>query len=90
MKLQHLGKSISVSIDKVTQEGVWLTLDSKEVLLDFESYPWFKNAPISCVFNAERLGRSGIGWEELDVHLSISSILKPEDYPLKSSINRFE
>lgn len=86
MKLEHHGKSISVAVDKITKEGVWLSIDSHSYLLDFIRYPWFENAQASKVFQAEPIGREGICWDELDIDLSLDSILNPDRYPLKARV----
>ena len=83
MKSSALGKStLRAEIQDITRHGIWLFAKGREFLLPFESYPWFKNAPISAVYNVRLLHQSHLYWPDLDVDLDIASLEHPERYPL--------
>jgi len=66
----------------VTPHGLWLLAKEEEHFLSFKEFPWFKNAPVSAVFNVEPQGQDGFCWPDLDVDLSMDGINHPEKYPL--------
>ena len=84
MKLEQPGDSTLVNILGVTPNGIWLFALKEEHFLSFDAFPWFKNAPVSAIFNVERQGRDGFCWPDLDVDLTIDGIKHPENYPLIS------
>ena len=78
-----LGKSTSkAEIQDITRNGVWLFAKGREYLLAFKDYPWFKDAPVSAVYNVRLMHQSHLFWPDLDVDLDIASLENPERYPL--------
>ena len=70
-----LGTSTLVpEVTHVSKHGFWMLLDTEELLVPFEHFPWFKKATI------EQL--SDVQWPQLDIDLSIESIRKPSAFPL--------
>lgn len=54
MKSETLGAStLEVEVTHISQHGFWLLLAEKELLLSFNEFPWFKNAPVSAILNVE-------------------------------------
>ena len=83
MKSSVLGKSISqAEVIDISKFGVWLFVKNKEYFLPFESYPWFKNAKISEIYNVKLVHNKHLYWQDLDVDLAIDSLTNPEAYPL--------
>jgi hypothetical protein len=82
MKSEQLGLNTSVKVLGLTPHGLWLFAKGEEYFLSYHSFPWFKSAPVSAVFNVEEQGRHGLYWADLDIDLSIDGIRHPEKYPL--------
>ncbi len=82
MKSEQLGLNTSVKVLGLTPHGLWLFAKGEEHFLSFALFPWFKDAPVSAVFNVEAQGRDGFCWADLDVDLSMDGIKHPEKYPL--------
>jgi hypothetical protein len=36
-------------VSHISQQGIWLLIGEKEMLLSFENFPWFKDASIAAV-----------------------------------------
>jgi hypothetical protein len=80
-----LGNSTSGSeVTNVSQHGVWLLLEHKELFLPFEHFPWFKDVPIGKVLHVEQPSAQHLYWPELDIDLAVESIRHPERFPLVS------
>ena len=73
-----------VEVSGITAHGVWLLLGDREVFLPFEAFPWFRDAPVAGVLHVERPQPHHLYWPDLDIDLSVESILDPERYPLVS------
>jgi hypothetical protein len=71
-----------VEVTNVDRFGVWLLVDGKEYFLPYDEYPWFRRAPLEDILTVERLHDEHLHWPALDVDLSISSLERPEDFPL--------
>lgn len=83
MRSSTLGKSTSKpEIQDITRNGIWLFVKGREFLLPFSSYPWFKDAPVSAVYNVKLVHNSHLYWPDLDVDLDVASLEHPERYPL--------
>lgn len=82
-----LGANTSeVEVTNVSKHGFWLLIRNQEVLLSFEQFPWFKDAPIGKLLNVELLSLDHLYWPELDIDLAVESIFHPEQFPLVSRI----
>lgn len=83
MKSNLRGKStLAAEVTQIDEFGIWLLINGKEYFLDFESFPWFRNATIDSIQNVQRLNEQHLHWPDLDVDLDIDSIEHPERYPL--------
>ena len=79
------GKSISdVEVTNVSRHGFWVLVAGRELFLPFAKFPWFRDAPIAQLLNAELPHPTHLYWPDLDVDLSIESIEFPERFPLMS------
>ena len=74
--------TLEAEITHISQHGFWLLLEEKESFLHFETFPWFKDAPVSAILNVKRLNAHHLYWPDLDVDLAVESIEHPEDFPL--------
>jgi hypothetical protein len=83
MKSSKLGLSTStVEVTNISTNGFWILLNEKEYFLSYSIFPWFKKATIENICDVQLLNEQHLYWKKLDVDLEISSITKPEDYPL--------
>lgn len=79
-----LGMNTSgVEVTNVSPHGIWLLAAGQELFLSYTEFPWFKDAPVSAVFNVEELGPGHFHWPDLDVDLGLETIEHPERFPLK-------
>ena len=74
--------TLTVEVTNISKHGFWLYLDDRELLLPFEDFPWFAEAPLKAVLNVERPTPDHLHWPDLDVDLTVESIEHPESYPL--------
>jgi hypothetical protein len=75
-----------VEVTNISQHGFWLLLDSRELFLSFEDFPWFKQATVAAILRLERPVPGHLHWPDLDIDLAVDSIEHPERYPLKSKL----
>jgi len=80
--LKKNGANTFVKVHAIMPEGIMLEVREGEFFLPYNRNPWFKNAPVSEVFNVTMCGTEGIRWDSLDVDLEIDSLLHPERYPI--------
>ena len=69
-------------VTHVSKHGLWLLLDSEELLVPFVEFPWFKRATIEQLTDVEWPSQNHLYWPQLDVDLSVESIRHPEAFPL--------
>ena len=74
-----------VEVTNISQHGFWVLLDSEELFLSYENFPWFKKATIEGLLSVERPSENHLYWPQLDVDLSVDSIRDPAAFPLISS-----
>lgn len=83
MNSQAFGKDTSaVEITNITKHGVWLLTGDRELLMPYDSFPWFKDAPVAKILNVEEPHPGHFYWPDLDADLGIESIEHPERFPL--------
>ncbi len=81
-----LGHDISTpEITHISTHGVWLLASDQELFMPYDEFPWFKDAPVRSIINVQEMSPGHFCWPDLDVDLSLESILHPERFPLKSS-----
>jgi hypothetical protein len=79
------GKSTSpVEVGNISAHGLWLVVEARELFLPFESFPWFRDAPVGKLLNVTLPHPGHLYWPDLDIDLAIESIEHPERYPLVS------
>ncbi len=75
-----------VEVTNISRHGFWLLLDSRELFLSFEDFPWFKQATFEAILRLQRPTPGHLHWPDLDVDLATESIEHPERYPLTSKL----
>lgn len=87
MKSAPGGKPTSeVEVTNISQHGFWLLIGNREWFLPFETYPWFKGAPVGQILHVELPGPGHLYWPDLDVDLAVESIEHPERFPLVARV----
>ena len=71
-------------VTHVSKYGFWLLLDSEELLVPFEQFPWFKKATIEQLSEVLWPTPDHLYWPQLDADLSVQSIREPAAFPLVS------
>ena len=71
-------------VTHVSKHGFWLLLDSEELLVPFDQFPWFKKATIEQLSEVLWPTPDHLYWPQLDADLSVQSIRDPEAFPLVS------
>lgn len=85
MKSQTVGESTSaVEVTNISRLGFWLFVKGTEHFLPFDKFAWFKEATIAGILNVVLHGTDHLHWPDLDVDLTLDSIMNPDDYPLVS------
>ena len=69
-------------VSRISQDGIFLTLEKREHFLSFDNFPWFKNASMSAIQNVKLLNQHHLYWSALDIDLALESIEDPEHFPL--------
>lgn len=82
---QKSGKEGSLLSACVSTHGVWLLASDQELFMPYDEFPWFKDAPVSSIINVQEMSPGHFCWPDLDVYLSLESIIHPERFPLTSS-----
>ena len=83
MKSDNIGANASgVEVLNVSPHGFWLMVGEREYFLDFDHFPWFRQATLEQLFGVELLHQEHLHWPALDVDLDLDRIQHPEKYPL--------
>ena len=53
----------------------------------FETYPWFRDAPVGKILHVELPSEHHLYWPELDIDLEVESVIHPERYSLASKVH---
>lgn len=80
----HGPTTLAAEVTHVSKHGFWLLLGDEELLLPFDQFPWFKQATVEQLTTVEWPTPDHLYWPQLDVDLSVSSIRRPQDFPLVS------
>ena len=85
MNSQAPGKNISeVEVTNISNHGMWLLTEEKELFISYDEFPWFKNVTVGKILNVEEPTPGHFYWPDLDVDLDTESIEHPERFPFKS------
>ena len=80
----HGTNTSAAEVTHVSKHGFWLLLGNEELLLPFESFPWFRQATIEQLSQVEWPSKNHVYWPQLDVDLAVESIRNPAAFPLVS------
>ena len=79
------GTTISAAeVTHVSRHGFWLLLDTEELLVPFDQFPWFRRATIEQLSDVQWPTPDHLYWPQLDADLSVASIRDPSAFPLVS------
>lgn len=78
----------AVEVSNVSKHGFWLLLDTEELFVPFEHFPWFRAASIGKIANVEWPSPNHLYWPDLDIDLAVESIRSPDSFPLVSGVGR--
>ena len=85
MSLSTLGKNTSpIEVTHVSNYGVWILANNRELFMSYENFPWFKDVPVGKILNVEEPMAGHFYWPDLDVDLSEEIIDHPERFPLRA------
>lgn len=84
---KHGADISAVEVTNISKHGFWLLLGEQEVFLPFETFPWFREAPVGKVLHVELPSEHHLYWPELDIDLEVESVFHPERYPLASRVH---
>ena len=88
MKSANIGDAISpVEVLNISPHGFWILIRDEELFLDFDLFPWFRNATLAQLFAVELLNDDHLYWSLLDVDLDTDRIKNPQNYPLVATPN---
>jgi hypothetical protein len=73
-----------VEVSLASNKGFWLLLGDEELFVAYDEFPWFKKATVEQLLTVEWPARDHLYWPLLDVDLSVESIRRPEEFPLRS------
>lgn len=77
----HGDNTSGVELQNVSPHGIWLLVDDHEHYLDFQDFPWFREATVAQLAEIRRPQRGHLRWPSLDVDLTLDAIEHPERYP---------
>jgi hypothetical protein len=80
---QHGTASSTVEVTNVSSQGFRIRLGERELFVDFENFPWFREAPAAKIRRIDWPSEDHLYWPELDIDLSVRSIEHPEEFPLE-------
>jgi hypothetical protein len=73
-------------VTHVPKLGFWLLLDTEELLVPFERFPWSRKATIEQLSDVRWPAPDHLYWPQRDADLSIQSIRDPAAFPLVSKL----
>lgn len=80
--------TLLAEVTHVSRHGFWLLLDTKELLVPFAEFPWFRNATIAQLSDVSWPTLNHVYWLQLDVDLFVESIEHPRRFPLRAQASR--
>ena len=72
----------AVEVTNISLHGLWLLIRGKEWFLPYSDFPWFKDQPVSALFNVEEPSEGHFYWPDIDIDLSERIIENPAGFPL--------
>ena len=84
--VQRGKRTFGAEVTNVSSHGLWVLLDTRELFLSFQMFPWFRESPIGKVMRVEWPSPEHLYWPELDIDIAVESIEHPERFPLVSEV----
>jgi hypothetical protein len=66
----------------ISAHGIWILVRGREYFLDYEMYPWFREAKVADILDVELLHDNDLHWPNLDIDLELECLDNPHKYPL--------
>ena len=82
MSRRRASVSAPVEVTNISPHGFWLLLGDRELFVDFEQFPWFRDASVAKIARVEWPSDDHLYWPDLDIDLAVRSIEHPEEFPL--------
>ncbi len=79
---------LQIKILNISKFGIWILIHDEEFFINFEDFPWFRNANINDIFNVEYLHVNHLYWPSLDIDITLNSLRDPEKYPLMFQVKK--
>ena len=76
--------TFQATVENISENGFWIFLGDREVFVPFETFHWFREAPVAKILEVHRPSVDHLYWPALDIDLSLASIEHPENFPLVS------
>ena len=73
---------LEVEVTNISNHGLWVLTQNKELFLSYEDFPWFKDKTIDNITKVETFGQGHLYWEDL----SLEIIEHPEQFPLQAKV----
>jgi hypothetical protein len=73
---------LGAEVLNISPHGFWLMVRGREHFLDFDLFPWFREATVEALCGVELLHEDHLYWPKLDVDLDLDRIEHPQKYPL--------
>lgn len=75
---------MAVEVGNISSHGFWILVGDVEHFLPFSKFPWFRDVPVGQILNVKLLQQDHLYWPDIDVDLTLDTIIHPEKYPLVS------
>lgn len=82
MSSEPIRRNSPLEVTNISAQGFWVFWNEREFFLDYDHFPWFKDARLSELINVRAESRSHLYWPDLDVDLNRSMIEDPDRYTL--------
>ncbi len=87
MKSETIGTATSgVEVLNVSPHGFWVMVERQEYFLDFDHFPWFREATVGQLFEVKLFHGHHLHWPKLDVDLDLERIRNPGRFPLVAEV----
>jgi hypothetical protein len=89
MKSVPLGKAtLGVELLNVSRHGFWLLVQTEELFVPFDQFPWFRDASIAEIENVSLPSSHHLYWSDLDIDLAVESLHHPETFSANIEVGR--
>ena len=75
-------KNNQAEVVNISPFGIWVLINGNEFFINYNDYPFFKNATVKQIALVTSDIQRNIHWPELDIDIELSALEHPEDYSL--------